>query len=348
MDLISSLITSEALKRSNFAPDCTYGRYVQIYGDDAYVAFATPKDLLVNLARLLVRSPATLRVIPCKLPDGYRSHDLPEASLSFPLRLEVLKEAISSFEIDLSEIATTNHDKEAVLVPLTSLISEVNGTNVDETLQSLAVVFGLEVARFTDGVRLEYLGLEVARRVDGINAVVVGSSERDRQARELMYLSGYDVREEIGKSLSQLKVNRSSFRALHPHALFSRDRWMRVLVTEHPDIVGFQSVRALEIGSLDETTPRCYGIGESLDGSSVLLCFASGPDIVAPFESLLLLQVLRCSSKERFYPTKISFITQRQDVTEAFRTILKRSSQDWEIVSVSERWFDLPEKRNLC
>ncbi len=348
MDLVSSLIRSKTNEVSDSGPDVTYGRYIQIYGLDAYVAFVTPRDLLVSVARLLVKKASPSRIVLCKLPNEYRSDDLPESAGSLPMSLEGLKEVLSSFDIDLSGGVSSRCDHDAGFVRLASFINTTSYSNVGELLRDLAALFGLEVARFTDGVRLEYLGLEVARQIDGTNIVSVGSSERDRQARDLMYLSGYDIRVELEKTLSQLQVNRLSFGSLHPHALLCRDRWMRVLVAKRPEIIGFQIVQPLEISSLDEPTPRCYGIGESLNGSSTLLCFTSGPDIAAPFEALLLLSVLRCSSTVRPCPTKISFIVQRRDVTEAFRTILMRSSQDWEIITVSERWFDLPEKRNLC
>ena len=349
MDLVSSLIRSKAQRRfGSEQPNAVFGRYIEIYGDNAYIAYRSPRDLIVNVSRLLAKEGRPLRVVLCKLPEGYYSDDLVEASGSAPMQMTDLHELLSGFGLSFLEPNSINCEDDRSYEWLTWPSSALFDERVDEVLRTLSGCFSLETALFSDGVKLEYLGLEVARKTLESDSTVVGTSERDRQARELMYVTGYEVKEELGRVISQLQTTRSSFKSHHPHALVCRDRWLRVQISNHPEVIGFESLTSIELGSVDDTSPRCYGVGRSMDGLSSLLCFMSGPDLMAPFEAVLVLSALQNSSFEAPVPTKISFITQRRNVTEAFRTILSRSSRSWEIVSVSERWFDIAEKRNSC
>lgn len=328
--VIRSRVPPEKIKLSQGS----LGRYVEIYDSQAYVAYVRFEDLLMTLSRVLASTHLVHTATLCRLPGSFELEDYPQTTVAISASFVDLKIALSTFDMYLKgeEFAPKSVPRQKS--------DPWSGESRYGTLRELAVEFDLELSRYNDGVSAHYLGLEVARQMNGSDSIMVGSSERDRQARELMFVDGYDVVEELDRALCFIKEVRRSA-SFHPLATAARDRWLRSLVVKTPELVDAQEVNPFELGSIDDVSPRCYAYATYRNGNRSLLCFTKGPDVVAPLEAQVVLAYLKRSFVTTPSVDNVVFVFQRRDVTKAFESIVSRSREPFEVVETSERWFDI-------
>lgn len=147
---------------------------------------------------------------------------------------------------------------------------------------------GTEVATDHGVITGEILGLEVARVVPDLQGggwhVEVGVGAHDREARREMH-PDEPLGDALGRVVDLVRRLRVAGATRHPANSLARERWLRSIVTAHPELVGAVSLRPVPppIPRHDLRLPTLApAVGTAADGTAVVVACSIGvdPDLV--------------------------------------------------------------------
>lgn len=134
-------------------------------------------------------------------------------------------------------------------------------------------------------VRGEVLGLEVARIVagddDGQARIEVGVGRHDREAFAMIH-GDVPTPQALASVVDSVRIHRRAGASPHPLGRLAAERWLRVTVEAHPELVGAVSLEstepALPRDNVKEPAPAvAVGIDES--GTRVVVACSTGVDL---------------------------------------------------------------------
>ena len=137
-------------------------------------------------------------------------------------------------------------------------------------------------------VRAEVLGLEVARvvTVDGVVVVQPGVGRNDRDGHAMVAGAAAGDADVVGATLERVVAEVRRHRNgpvadRHPLGRMARGRWLRHLLTIHPDLVGASRLEAVEPTVVRQTVAdgAAFAAGELADGTPVVVGCAGGIDL---------------------------------------------------------------------
>lgn len=150
---------------------------------------------------------------------------------------------------------------------------------------------GLEVVHEHGITRGEVLGLEVARLVtwpaetggDGQLHLEVGVGRFDRDAVWAVN-DGNDLTGALADTVAMVRQNRYPGAPPHPMQRLARERWLRAMVLENPEVIGVSTLQAvgmtIEAAGMKDAHPA-GAFGVDLHGEPVVVVTSVGFDLAA-------------------------------------------------------------------
>jgi len=207
-----------------------------------------------------------------KLFTEQNAGDLARGSKNFNFTIEV-------FAVDSST---------AVSAATPSLAKAVEVSVADEMFAAFIKSSGAEVIREHGVMSGEVVGLEVCRVVPGESGdsrIEIGVGVHDRETFQLVHGQTATI-ESLRRVVTEVAARRVVGAQVHPLNQLARERILRHVVCQSPNLVGAQSLSAAQPPSrrrnLKEIVP-CVASGISQTGQKVVVIFSVGidPDVVA-------------------------------------------------------------------
>ena len=216
-----------------------------------------------------------------KLFSDEKAGDLARIATHFDFAIEV-------FVVDVSGVARVAAPKNVEVLEV-SVADEMYG----EFIKSA----GAEVVREYGVISGEVCGLEVCRVVHGVGAgsgevgeasaseLEIGVGAHDRETFKLLH--GQTVTtESLRKVIAEVAARRVVGAQVHPLNQLARERMLRHMVCQSPQLVGAKSLQPVQPPqvrtNLKDVVP-CCAVGASMTGEKMVVIFSMGvdPDVVS-------------------------------------------------------------------
>jgi hypothetical protein len=163
----------------------------------------------------------------------------------------------------------------------------VDPPTVAPTTEEFALLLtdaGADVVHEHGVVTGEVLGLEIARVVvaeDGTAALEVGVGRHDREAFQMVH-GDLPTRDALATVITAVRENRRAGAESHPLGRLAQERWVRAVLSAHPDLVGAARLApvpaVLPRDSVKDVVAACL-VGEDAAGAPVVVGCSVGIDL---------------------------------------------------------------------